>query len=81
MYTKFEDSGSHRRQDFYDGNFYWREREILTNKGNDKQEEADSLLHNTRRHTKTETIHPLYTSYAGGIIEIDAIDIHSYMHY
>ena len=28
------------------------EREKLTNKRNDKQEEADSLLHNTTRHTQ-----------------------------
>ena len=35
-------------------------------KVNDKQEEADSFLHNTTSRTKTKTIHPLYTSYAGG---------------
>ena len=28
VYTKFEDSGSHRSQDFYDGHFYWRERKM-----------------------------------------------------
>ena len=26
VYTKFEDSGSHRSHDFYDVNFYWREK-------------------------------------------------------
>ena len=50
VYTKFEDSGSHRSRDFFDGNFYSRERK-WTNKGNDKQEDADSLLHNTTSHT------------------------------
>ena len=45
-------TGSHRSRDFCDGNFYWREREKWTNKGNDKQEEADSLLHNTTSHTQ-----------------------------
>ena len=51
VYTKFEDSGSNRSQDFSDGNFYWREKK-WTNKGNDKQEDADSLLHNTTSHTQ-----------------------------
>ena len=45
VYTKFEDSGSPRSRDFCDGNVYWRERK-WTNKWNDKQEEADSFLHN-----------------------------------
>ena len=51
VYTNFEDSGSHRGQDFCDRNFYWRERK-KTNKGNDKQQEADSLSHNTTSHTQ-----------------------------
>ena len=42
VYIKVEDSGSHWSQDFCDA-----EREKWTNKGNDKQEEADSFLHNT----------------------------------
>ena len=46
VYTKFEDFGSHRSREICDRNFYWRERK-RTNNGNDKQEEADSLLHNT----------------------------------
>ena len=57
------------------------ERGKWTNKRNDNQEEADSLLHNTISHTqhlyhaqthtiteKTKIIYHLYTSYAGGII-------------
>ena len=32
--------------------FFIGEREKWTNKGNDKQEEADSLLHNTTSHTQ-----------------------------
>ena len=50
VYTKFQDSGSHRSQDICDRKFDWKEK--WTNKGNDKQEEADSLLHNTRCHTQ-----------------------------
>ena len=46
VYTKFEDFG----WEICDGNFYWRERR--PNKGNDKQVEADSLLHNTTRYTQ-----------------------------
>ena len=50
MYTKFEDFGSHRSREICDRNFYWREK--WTNKENDKQEEADSLLHNTTSYTQ-----------------------------
>ena len=54
VYTKFEDSGCHRSRDFCDGNdgnFFWRETK-MDKKGNDKQGEADSLLHNTTSHTQ-----------------------------
>ena len=50
VYTKFEDFGSHRSREICDRIFYWRERKM--NKGNDKQEEADSLLHNTTSYTQ-----------------------------
>ena len=51
VYTKFEDFGSHRSPEIYDKIFYWRERKMANN-GNDKQEETDSLLHNTTRYTQ-----------------------------
>ena len=50
MYTKFEDFGSHRSLEICDRKFYWRERKM--DKGNDNQEEADSLLHNTTSYTQ-----------------------------
>ena len=40
-----KDSGCHKSRDICDRNVYWRERKG-TNKGSDKQEEADYLLHN-----------------------------------
>ena len=51
VYTKFEDFGSDRSREIYDRNFYWRERKMEKN-GNDKQEAADSLLHNTTCYTQ-----------------------------
>ena len=51
VYTKFEDFGSHRSQDVCD-RFFIGEKEKWTNKGNDKQEEADSLLHNATIYTQ-----------------------------
>ena len=51
VYAKFDDSGSHRSQEICDKTFDRRE-EKWSNKGNDKQEEADSLLHNTTCHTQ-----------------------------
>ena len=46
VYTKFEDFGSHRSREISDKIFYWRESKRI-NKENDKQEEADSVLHIT----------------------------------
>ena len=51
VYTKFEDSGSHRSREIFDRKFNWRERK-LTNKGKDKAQENDSILHNTTSHTR-----------------------------
>ena len=51
VYTKFEDFDSYRSREICDRKFYWRERK-WTNNGNDKQEEADSLLHNTTSYTE-----------------------------
>ena len=51
VHTKFEDSGSHRRSEICNRKFAW-ENKKLTNKGNDKQQHADSLLHNTTCHTQ-----------------------------
>ena len=51
VYTKFEDFGSHRSWEICDRNFIGEE-EKWTNNGNDKQEEADSLLHNTASYTQ-----------------------------
>ena len=47
VYTKFEDSGSHRSREICDRNFDWGERK-WTNKENDQQEEARSLSQNTQ---------------------------------
>ena len=51
MYIKLEDSSSHKSREpvteILNG-----EKEKWTNKGNDKQEEADSLLHKTTSHTQ-----------------------------
>ena len=44
VYTKFEDFGSHKSREICDKIFIG-EKEKWTYKGNDKQEEADSLLH------------------------------------
>ena len=52
VYTKFEDSGSHRSREFCWQKFLLAGKKNWTNKGNDKQEEADSLLHNTTSHTQ-----------------------------
>ena len=49
--TTFDDSGCRRSREICDGNFYWRERK-MKNKRNNKQEEADSLLHITTCHTQ-----------------------------
>ena len=46
VYTKVEDSGSHRSWEICNRKFDW-EKEKWTNKGNDKQQKTDSLLHNT----------------------------------
>ena len=51
VYTKFEDFGSHGSLEICDRNFYWRERKWI-NKRNDKQKEADSLLHTTTSYTQ-----------------------------
>ena len=47
VYTKFEDFGSHRSREICDGYFLLERKEKCTNKGNDKQEEANSLLQKT----------------------------------
>ena len=47
VYTTFEDSGSHRSREISIG-----KKEKWTNNGNDKQEEADSPLHNTTIYTQ-----------------------------
>ena len=52
VYTKFEDFGSHRSPGLCDRNLLIAEKEKPTNNGNDKQEEADSLLHNTISYTQ-----------------------------
>ena len=114
MSTKFENFGSHRGWEIYDELFLAGKEKKWTNKGNDKQEDADSLLNNTKTitpnvctefqnprysssweifderkkytqtdkqtygHTdkhyygKDENYNPLYTSYAGGKINVVA---------
>ena len=43
VYTKFEDSGSHRSREIFATENLIEEKEKWTNKGNDIQQEADSL--------------------------------------
>ena len=51
MYTKFENSSSHRcRADIMEKNIGKKEKR--TNKGTDKQYVADSLIHDTTNHTR-----------------------------
>ena len=67
---------------------YIGEKEKWTNKGKDKKEKADSLLHTTTSHTqqikilcKSVYMHivtektkiSLYTSYAGGIMILNSV--------
>ena len=49
--SKFEDSGCNRTENSVTKCFIG-EKEKWTNKGNDKQQHADSLLHNTTSHTQ-----------------------------
>ena len=49
VYKKFEDSGSHWNWEICNRKFRWRERK-MDKKGNGKQQEADSLLHNATSH-------------------------------
>ena len=49
MYIKFEDSGSKSRREVCDG-FRMRKKETGQIKKNGKNEDADSLLHNTTSH-------------------------------
>ena len=51
VYTKFEDSGLIGAENSVTKSFIG-EKENRTNKGNDKQQHADSLLHNTTSHTQ-----------------------------
>ena len=51
VYTKFEDFGSYRIREICDRNIIG-EKEKWTNNWNDKQEEADSLLHNSTNYTQ-----------------------------
>ena len=60
MYTKFEDSGSNNRWEICDG-FFRRKKEKWMNKGNDKQENADSVLHN--KTSQTQYLYKLSKSY------------------
>ena len=46
MYAKFEDSGSHRSREFC-LKLFEKKKDKWTNKGEDKHEDADSLLHDT----------------------------------
>ena len=50
VYTKFDDYGFHTSREICD-RYFIGEKEKWTN-GNDKQEEADSLLHNTTSYTQ-----------------------------
>ena len=63
VYTKFEDFGSHRSREICDRNFIG-EKEKWINNGNDKQEEANFLLHNTTRYTNicTKFQNPRFSS-------------------
>ena len=47
MDTKFEDSGSNRRSEICDGKFMGEKKK--TNIGNNKNEDADRFLHNTKK--------------------------------
>ena len=51
VYTKFEDFGSYSSREICDRIFIGQ-KEKWTNNGNDKQEEADSVLHNTTSYTQ-----------------------------
>ena len=53
VYTKFQNArySNSCSWEFFDENFYWRKREKWTDKGNDKYEDGDSLLHNTSSRT------------------------------
>ena len=51
VYTKFEDSGCNRSGEYVTKSVIG-EKEKWTNKGNDKQQHADSFLHNTTSHTQ-----------------------------
>ena len=52
VYRKFQEAGSHRSREIVTENLLG-EKEKWINKGNDKQEEADSLVHNTTCVPKT----------------------------
>ena len=52
VYTKFEDFGSHKKPRSLWQKFFNGEKEKWTNNGKDKQEEADSFLHNTTSYTQ-----------------------------
>ena len=49
--TKFQNPRYSSSWEIFDEKFYCRKRK-LTNKGNDKHEDADSVLHNTTSHTQ-----------------------------
>ena len=61
MYTKFEDSGTHRCWAVMMEKNHWNEKK-WTNKGTDKPYVADSLIHSTTCHVCTNFQNPRHGS-------------------